>query len=62
MTQHFFFTFFSFFAFATQLFSTLVTSSNLRNRASLFTELRLLQGTNFKLFNPEIGQNGSIYL
>ena len=43
--QHFFFTFFPFFAFAMQLFSTPVTSSNLRNQALLFTELCLLQGT-----------------
>jgi len=34
-----------FIPFATQLFSTLVTSSNLRNQAPLFTELRLLQAT-----------------
>jgi len=37
--------FFPFFDFAMQLFSTLVTSSNLRNQALLFTELRLLQAT-----------------
>jgi len=42
MIQHFSFTFFP---FATQLFSTPVTSSNLRNQAPLFTELHLLQGT-----------------
>jgi len=34
-----------FFDFATQLFSTPVTLSNLRNQAPLFTELRLLQAT-----------------
>jgi len=45
MVQHFSFTFLPFFAFATQLFSTLVMSSNLCNQAPLFTELRLLQGT-----------------
>jgi len=44
MIQNFYFTFFPFFVFATQLFFTLVTSSNLRNQASLFTELRFLQG------------------
>jgi len=32
-----------FIPFATQLFSTPATSSNLRNQAPLFTELRLLQ-------------------
>jgi len=36
---------FTFFPFATQLFSTPVTSSNFRNKAPLFTELRLLQAT-----------------
>jgi len=45
MIQHFSFTFFPFFDFATQLFSTPFTSSNLRNQAPLFTELRLLQAT-----------------
>jgi len=44
MIQHFFFTFFY---FATQRFSTPVTSSNLHNQAPLFTELILLQGTQF---------------
>jgi len=43
--KHFFFAFFLFIPFATQRFSTLVTSSNLRNQAPLFTELRLLQAT-----------------
>jgi len=38
--------FFPFFASAMQLFSTLVTLSNLHNQALLFTELRLFQGTN----------------
>jgi len=53
MIQNFYFTFFTFFAFATQLFSTPVTSSNLRNQAPLFTELRRLQGTLFLLpFSP----------
>jgi len=42
MIQHFSFTFF---AFAMQPSSTPVMSSNLRNQAPLFTELRLLQGT-----------------
>jgi len=37
MIQHFSFTFFPFFAFAMQLFSTPVTSSNLRNQAPPFT-------------------------
>jgi len=41
MIQHFSFTFFHFFDFAMQLFSTPVTSSNLRNQALLFMELRL---------------------
>jgi len=41
----FFLHFFPFFAFATQLFSTPVMTSNLRNQALLFIELRLLQGT-----------------
>ena len=45
MIQHFSFTFFPFFDFAMQLFSTPVTSSNLRNQSLLFTELRLLQAT-----------------
>jgi len=37
MIQHFSFTFFPFFAFETQLFSTPVTSSNLRNQAQPFS-------------------------
>jgi len=41
--KYFSFAFFLFILFATQLFSTPVTSSNLRNQAPLFTELRLLQ-------------------
>jgi len=41
--NYFSFAFFLFIPFATQLFSTPVTSSNLRNQAPLFTELRLLQ-------------------
>jgi len=45
MMQYFSFAFLPFFAFATQLFSTPVTSSNLCNRALLFTELHLLQDT-----------------
>jgi len=45
MIQHLSFTFFIFFAFATQLFSTPVTSLHLRNQAPPFTELRLLQTT-----------------
>jgi len=45
MIQHFSFTIFPFFDFATQLFSTPSTSSNLRNQAPLFTELHLLQVT-----------------
>jgi len=49
MIQHFSFTFFPFFVFATQFFTTLLTSSNLRNQAPLFTELRLLQGTQWLL-------------
>jgi len=39
------FAFCPFIPFATQLFSTPVTSSNLHNQAPLFTELHLLQGT-----------------
>ena len=45
MIQPFSFTFFHVFAFATQLFYTPVTTSNLRDQAPLFTELRLLEGT-----------------
>jgi len=41
----FYFAFFLFILFAMQLFSTPVTSSNLRNQAPLLTELRLLQAT-----------------
>ena len=41
----FFLHFFHFFAFATQLISTPVKSSNLRNQPPLYTELRFLQGT-----------------
>jgi len=41
----FFICFFLFIPFATQLFSTPVTSSNLRNQCPLFTELRLLPVT-----------------
>jgi len=48
MIQHFSFTFFPFFDFATQLFSTPVTSLNLRNQAPLFSELRLLHATDVK--------------
>jgi len=43
--KYFSFAFFLFIPFATQLFSTQVTPSNLRNQAPLFMELRLLQGT-----------------
>jgi len=43
MMKHFSLTFFPFFAFATQLFSTPLTSSNLRN------QIRLLQATSFNL-------------
>jgi len=46
----FFFTIFPFFDFATQLFSTPVTSSSLRNQAPPFTELRLLQATHRKSY------------
>jgi len=45
MINYFSFAFFLFIPFATQLSSTPVTSSNLRNQAPLFTELRFLQGT-----------------
>jgi len=38
-----------FFAFATQLLSTPVTSLNLCNQAPLITELRLLQATVFSI-------------
>jgi len=56
MIQHLSFTLFTFFAFATQLFSTPVTSLNFRNQAPLFMELRLLQATHlfscyFKNYN-----------
>jgi len=44
--KYFSFAFFLLIPFATQLFSALVTLSNLCNQAPLFTELRLLQGTN----------------
>jgi len=47
--KYFSFAFFLFTPFATQLFSTPVTSSNLRNQAPLFTELRLLQATFLEL-------------
>ena len=43
--KYFSFAFFLFIPFATQLFSTPVMSSNLRNQAALFTELHLLQAT-----------------
>jgi len=43
--KYFSFDFFLFIPFATLLFFTLITSSNLRNQAPLFTELRLLQAT-----------------
>jgi len=36
---------FTFYDFAMQLFSTSVTSSNLRNQVPLFMELRLLHAT-----------------
>jgi len=42
---------FTFVPFATQLSSTPVTSSNLRNQAPLFTELCLFQAT--KVCQPE---------
>jgi len=45
MIQHLSFTFFPFIDFATQLFSTPVTSLNLCNQAPLVAELRLLQAT-----------------
>jgi len=48
--KYFSFVFFLFVPFATQLFSTAVTSSNLRNKTPLFTELRLLQATIFVNF------------
>jgi len=41
-----------FIPFATQLFSTPVTSSNLRNQLPLFTELRLSQATKL---NTKVG-------
>jgi len=43
MIQHFSVTLFPFFDFAAQLFTSPITSSNLRNQAPLFTELCLLQ-------------------
>ena len=45
--KYFSFAFFLFIPFATQLFSTPLTSSNLRNQAPLFTELRFLQATKY---------------
>jgi len=56
MIQHLSFTFFHFFAFATQLFSTPVISLNFRSQAPLFTELRHLQAT-LKLCNVFISQH-----
>jgi len=47
--KYFSFAFFLFIPFVTQLFSTPVTSSNLRNQAPLFTEHRLLQATQTKI-------------
>jgi len=46
--KYFSFAFVLFIPFATQLFSTLVMSSNLRNQAPLFMELRLSQATFLK--------------
>jgi len=43
--KYFSFALLPFIPFATKLFSTPVTSSNLCNQAPLFTELRLSQGT-----------------
>ena len=58
--KYFSFAFFPFICFAMQLFSTLVTSSNLCNQALLFMELHLLQGIAFDckktvgvLFSPK---------
>jgi len=47
--------------FATQLFSTPVTSSNLRNQTPLFTELRLLQVTQVCQHEsvPDVARYGS---
>ena len=50
----FFLCFFSVYSFCNSTFSTPVTSSNLRNQATLFSELRLLQGT--KLSSSWIGK------
>jgi len=55
--KYFSLAFFLFTPFATQLFSTPETSSNLRNQAPLFTELRLLQATHLLLmFVPHLLQ------
>jgi len=57
----FFLCFFLFILFATQLFSTQVTSSNLRNQAPLFTELCLLQAIQVCQHEsvPEVARCGS---
>ena len=56
------FVFFPFFAFAMQLFSTLATSSNLRNQAPLFTELCLLQATRGALCHIGLVKDRGIHL
>jgi len=58
MIQHLSFTFIP---FATQLFSTPVTSLNLRNQAPLFTKLRLLQATHC-IYCPRQRKLGSVLL
>jgi len=57
MIQHLSFTFIPFFAFATQLFSTPVTSLNLHNQAPLFT----LQSSAFYR-QPIIASSRHIYV
>jgi len=60
--RYFSFAFFLCILYATQLFSTPVTSSNLHNQAPLLTELRLIQATketNKFYGNPE-GHNESL--
>jgi len=57
----FFLCFYLYIPFATQLFSTPVTSSNLRNQAPLFTEHHLLQATQVCQHEsvPDVARYGS---
>jgi len=52
------FPFFLFIPFATQLFYTPVTSSNIRNQVPLFTELRLLQATHKRSLSSSLRHIG----